>query len=450
MDYHIFWQIIFQLVLIFLNAVFACAEIAVLSVSDTKLEYLADGGNKKAAKLLKMTKTPAKFLATIQVAITLSGFIGSAFAADNFAHLITDAVEKTGFDLISAEAVNNISVVIITLLLSYLTLVFGELVPKRLAMKNSEKLALGMASLVSFLAKLFAPIVWLLTVSTNLVLRMCGIDPNAEEEDVTEEEIRMMVDAGSETGAIDEEEKELIQNVFEFDDISADEIATHRTEIDLLWMEDSPAEWDETIRSTRHSMYPICGESVDDVIGILNVPDYFRMDDTSDRDKVMAESVRQPYFVSENAHADVIFRQMQKTKTHFAVVLDEYGGTVGILTISDLLEQIVGDLDDEGDEVEPEEIRHLHDNVWEIRGTAPLDEVLEATGAVYENEEDYDTFGGLVFGSLAAIPEDGETFDLEVPPFSVSVREIVDHKVSLAVVTVALPEKDEDETEEKE
>ena len=446
MDDHILWQLILQIILIALNAVFACAEIAVISMNDTKLAKLAEEGDKRAVKLQNLTSQPARFLATIQVAITLSGFLGSAFAADNFAGVLVSGLLKAGVP-IPAATLNTIAVILITLILSYFTLVFGELVPKRLAMKNTEKLALGMASMISFISKLFAPIVWLLTGSTNVILRLFGIDPNAEDEDVTEEEIRMMVDAGSDSGAIDEEEKEMIQNVFEFDDITAEEISTHRTEMDLLWMEDDLEEWEKTIHESRHSIYPVCGESVDDIVGILNSKDYFRMDDPTNRERIMEEAVRPPYFVSQNAHADVIFRQMQTSRNHFAIVLDEYGGTVGILTMNDLLEQLVGDLEDDHNAEIEEEIIRLGENTWKICGSASLDDVSDAIGVPLEYD-DYDTFGGLVFGYLAVIPDDGQVFDIEIGPMSVSVKKILDHKLEEAIVTVIPPEKDEESNDD--
>lgn len=244
--YDILWQLLLQVLLIGLNAVFACAEIAVLSVSETKLERMAADGNRKAARLRKLTVQPARFLATIQVAITLSGFLGSAFAADNFSELLVQWLVGLGVG-IPAKTLDTISVILITIILSYFTLVFGELVPKRLAMKKSEQLALGMSGLISAISKFFAPLVWLLTVSVNGVLRLLHVDPEGDEEEVSEEEIRMMVDAGSERGAIDPEEQSFIQNVFEFDNLTAGEIATHRTEVDLLWLDETPEQWDETI-----------------------------------------------------------------------------------------------------------------------------------------------------------------------------------------------------------
>lgn len=273
---------------------FACAEIAVISFNDNKLARLAEQGDKRAVRLARLTSQPARFLATIQVAITLAGFLGSAFAADNFSDMLTEWLVGLGVSL-PASTLDTISVVLITIILSYFTLVLGELVPKRVAMRKAEALALGMSGLISFISKLFAPIVWLLTISTNALLRLIGIDPNADDEEVTEEEIRMMVDAGREKGVIDEEETEIIQNVFEFDDITAGELATHRTDIALLWTDETMEQWTATIHESRHSRYPVCDESVDNVVGVLNAKDYFRLDDKS-RENVMEHAVQAGVF----------------------------------------------------------------------------------------------------------------------------------------------------------
>ena len=264
--------LILQLVLIALNAIFACAELAVLSINETKLERMADQGDKRAKRLFKLTREPAKFLATIQVAITLSGFLGSAFAADGFSEPLVDWILSLGVN-IPRSTLDSIAVVVITLILSYFTLVFGELVPKRVAMKKAEALGLSISGLVSGISIVFKPIVWFLSVSTNAVLRLLGIDPNEADEQVNEEEILMMVDAGSEKGAIDEQERAFIQNVFEFDDLTAEEIAVHRTEVAVLWMEDSMEEWARIIHDSRHTLYPVCQDSADNIIGILNAKD---------------------------------------------------------------------------------------------------------------------------------------------------------------------------------
>ncbi len=426
------WALLLQVVLIALNAVFACAEIAVISFNDAKLAKLIAEGDKRAARLGRLTSQPARFLAVIQVAITLAGFLGSAFAADNFSDLLVDGLIGLGITVPRAT-LDSIAVILITLILSYFSLVFGELVPKRVAMKKAESLALGLSGLLSVISKLFAPIVWLLTASTNGVLRLMGIDPNAEDEEVSEEEIRMMVDVGSEKGVIDDDEKQMIQNVFEFDDLTADEIATHRTEMLVLWMEDSDEEWEATIRDSRHSLFPVCGEDVDDIVGILSAKEYYRLEDHS-REVVMREAVKPALFVPDSIKADVLFQQMQQSRNRLSVVLDEYGGVFGIVTMNDLLEQLVGDLDD-GEEEAPPEIEQLNDTTWRVDGGADLDEVATALGVPLP-EETYDTFGGYVFGEYGAIPADGTSLELETDRLHIAVTEIREHRMESATVTV--------------
>ncbi len=447
---NIWIMLLVQVVLITLNAIFACAEIAVISVNETKLDNLVEQGNKNAKKLRRLINQPAKFLATIQVAITLSGFLGSALAADNFSEpLATWIYEDLHFTLLGMDALKTLCVILITLILSYITLVFGELVPKRVAQRKSEELALRIAPSVSVISKLFAPIVWLLTVSTNGVLRLMGIDPNATEETVSEEDIRMMADAGSKKGLIDEDENELIQNVFEFDDITAGEIATHRTEVVLLWLEESDEEWYNTIRDNRHTMYPICDGSPDNVVGVLNSKDYFRMENRS-REEVMEKAVRPAYFVPDSVTADVLFRNMKAKSTSFAVVLDEYGGMEGIVTVNDLVECLVGDLtvdDDPEEEVIPV-IEKIEDDVWKIRGEATVDEIKKELD-IELPEGDFDTFNGLVFSKLDEIPEDGSEFEVEFENLTISVSDVLNHQVETAIVRVIRPEPTEESDEEE-
>lgn len=425
-------QILLQIILIGLNAVFACAEIAVISMNDTRLEQLTAKGNKRAIRLSKLTSQPARFLATIQVAITLSGFLGSAFAADNFSENLTSWFLRIGVP-IPEKTLDTISVVLITVILSYFTLIFGELVPKRVAMKKTEQLALGMANLISVLAQLSAPIVWVLTASTNGVLRICGIDPAAEEDEVSEEEIRMMVDAGSRKGVIDTEEKEFIQNVFEFDDLAVGEFATRRKDLVILWQEETMEQWDKLIHESRHTRYPICGETVDDVVGILNVKDYFRLKNKS-RENIMRNAVQPPFFVPEGIRADVLFRQMKESRNHFAVVLDEYGGTEGIVTINDLLEQLVGDLEDEDSQKEkPEGMEQIDNITWKIYGNMPLDKVAEVLQETLPVEE-YDTFSGFVFATYGSVPEDGSKIEVQTEKMQIMVTKICEHQVEEALI----------------
>ena len=432
----LFWEIMLQVVLISLNAVFACAEIAVITMNDAKLAKLASEGDKRAMKLARLTSQPARFLATIQVAITLSGFLGSAFAADNFAKRITAAITASG-TTISAATINTISVLIITLILTFFTLVFGELVPKRVAMKNAEKLALGMAGMISTVAKIFAPLVWLLTISTNGILRLLGIDPNSEDDNVTEEEIRMMVDVGSEKGTIEAAEKEMIHNVFEFDNVSAEDILTHRTQVDILWLDESDIDWAETIHGTRHSFYPVCRDSSDDVVAILDAKTYFRLDDHT-RENVMTQAVQAPRFVPESIKADDLFLDMKRSRNHFAVVMDEYGGMCGIVTMNDLIEVIVGDIDEEEGR-EEQIIASVSDGVWRTHGSVPLEDISDAIGYVLPTDE-YDTLNGLVFSVLNEIPDDGTEFTVDVAGLHVVVQDMKNHGIERAEISLSQAE----------
>lgn len=444
----IIWQILLQVVLIFLNAVFASAEIAVISFNSNKMAQMAQKGDKRAKRLQNLTDPPAKFLATIQVAITLSGFLGSAFAADNFSEMLVNAVSK--FNLpVSPKVLDTIAVILITVILSYFTLVFGELVPKRIAMKKTEKMALGISGMMSVCAKIFAPIVWVLTKSTNVVLRLFGIDPETEDNEVTEEEIRLMVDAGTESGTIDFDEQQIITNVFEFDDITAGEIATHRTDISFLWKDETDEEWEETIFNSRHSLYPVCDESVDDVIGVLSTKEYFRLRDKS-RENVMKEAVRPANFVPESVRADVLFERMKQTRDHFAVVLDEYGGMTGIVTINDLIEELVGDIDDEYEDREDEEIKKIDSETWSIGGNAEMEDVEKALGIKIDDDEyDTDTFGGFIFSALGTIPDDGTQVEVQAQGLNIKVTEIAEHRVVRALVCFIDPPEDENKEDDE-
>ncbi len=437
--------LLLQIVLIFLNAVFAMAEIAVISISEAKLNRLAEQKNKKAQRLLKLKGEPAKFLATIQVAITLSGFLGSAFAAENFSGYLVDLFSRflPGVD---PGFLDSVAVVLITLILSYLSLIFGELVPKRVAMRKTEQMALGLSGTVYSVSRVFAPIVWFLTVSTNAVLRMIGIDPNAEEEEVSEEDIRMMAEVGAETGAIEADERELIENIFEFDDLTVGEIAVHRTDVTLLWMEESDQEWENTIASSRFTMYPICDGSIDNIVGVLDTKDYFRLEQKT-RKEILEKAVRSPYFVPEGAKADVTFRNMKKQKASFAIVLDEYAGFSGIISIKDLIERIVGDITDESEPEEKEaQLHRIDERSWRIDGNVSL-AVLTKTLEV-EFPDDYETISGFALGLYGAVPEDGSEFSVEYEGIQIQVQDVQEHQVSRAVITI--PEKVEDEEDEEE
>ena len=436
-----------QILLITVNAYFAGTELALVSVSEIRLRALADEGDKRAKQLLKLTGKPEKFLSTIQIAITLSGFMGSALAADSFAEPLHQWLLS-----LSVNVPETVLVIVITLILSFFTLVFGELVPKRVAQRKGEAMALKRVGFITSLAKLFTPFVWLLSASTNAVLRMRGIDPHEEVEQVDEEDIRLMVDAGSESGTIDHEEKELIRNVFEFDDLNAGDIATHRTEVALLWMEDDISVWEETIHENRHTLYPVCEDSADHVVGILNAKDFFRLSDKS-RESVLENTIKQPYFVPENVKADVLFRNMKSTRNNMAIVLDEYGGMTGIVTLYDLVEQLVGEFDSddapvtEGESTEPVlPVEQISDDTFALHGNVELSELSEATGLTFE-EEDCDTFTGLVFSELGYIPDEGEQdIELVIGRMTIRITEVQDHMVKESTVQIAsLPDEDDED-----
>ena len=422
--------LIIQIVLIAVNALFASSEIAVISMSEARLKMLSEEGDKRADRLLNLTKQPAKFLATIQVAITLAGLLGGAFAAENFADPIVDLILSLGVSA-PRSALHSAVVFLITLVLTYFSIVFGELVPKRLAMKKTESLSLSLSGILFFMSKICAPLVFLLTVSTNALLRLLGIDPNQNEEVVTEDEIKMMLMEGSQQGTIENDENEIIQNVFDMNDTSAEEVSTRRRDVVCLYLEDDMDAWAQTIRNSHYTYFPVCGESQDDVVGVLNTKDYFRLDDLSRR-SVMKNAVDKPFFVPEGIRADQLFSRMKQERKYFAIVIDEYGGMSGIVTVHDLMEELVGDMDDE-DTVREVEIRQLNGDRWEIRGSADLEEVAEKLGVQLPTDE-HETFNGLVCGIVGRVPDEGEQFSCEGYGLKIDVKNVTGHRVETAVV----------------
>ncbi len=432
MDTQILWQLGLQLFLIISNALFACAEIAVISMNEHKLAKLAHNGDKRAKQLVKLTEQPAKFLATIQVAITFSGFLASAFAADNFSDAFVNLFIKMGFEA-DVRVLDAISVVLITFLLSYVTLVFGELVPKRIAMKKAQTLALALASLISIVAKTTSPLVWLLTKSTNAVLRMIGINPHSDDSNVSEEEIIMMIDAGSQLGIIDDDEKNIIHNIFDFDDIDISKVTTHRTKLDVLWLADTPEDWENTICETKHARYLLCDEVIDNVVGVIKTRDYFCAKEKS-KEKILNTIVRPPFYVLESIHADIVFKQMKLKREQLAVVVDEYGGTLGIVTINDLLEELVGNIDDDLADTNLDEIKCIGDS-WKIKGSTQLDTIEDKFEIILPKHE-YHTFAGYVFGLYGSIPDDGTSIEVDTDDLHIKVEEIKDRMLISAIVRV--------------
>lgn len=437
-------SLILLVILIFLNATFASAEIAVLSMSETKLKKMAEEGNKKAKKLTVLIDQPSRFLATIQVAITFAGLLQSAFAAESFAGPLVSLLVDAGVT-IPESVLKSASIVAITIILGYFNLVFGELVPKRVAMKKSESMALGMSGMLYFVAKAFAPIVWLLTASTNLVIWIMGMNPDEEEEPVTEEEIRMMLVEGNKKGTIEAEENEIIQNVFEFNDISVEEICTHRKEVVLLFAEDSSEKWEDRINETRHTYYPVCGKDKDDILGILNTKDYFRLQDKS-KENIMEHVMEPALFIPESMKANVLFQKMKEARTYFAVIIDEYGGLSGIITVHDIMEALVGELEEKEDDEKPKDIEKISEDTWRIQGCADLDEVAEELNRQMPVDT-YDTFSGYVCGLIGRVPDEGESFHWEEDGMKIQVQDVVDHIIQETIVQVILEPTDESKEE---
>ncbi len=426
-------SIFLLVILILLNAVFASAEIAVLSMNEAKLKLLTEQGNKKAIKLTKLTRQPARFLATIQVAITLAGFLSSAFAADYFAEPLVSMLLQAGIP-VPVKVLNSLSVIVITILLSYFSLVFGELVPKRIAMKKTESLALSLAGILYTVSRVTAPLVSLLTVSTNGVLKLLGINPEATEEQVTEEEIRMMLSEGSQQGTIAKDETEIIQNVFDFDDTSAEQICTHRIDVLSLNYEDSLNTWEELIFNSRHTYYPVYGKNADNIVGILNTRDYFRTS-IKTKESILKNALETPWFVPENRKANVLFQEMKKGRRYFAVLIDEYGGMSGIITLHDLMEALVGDLYEEEDDLQRPEILKTDENTWNILGSASLDDVAKALDIKLPVDR-YDTYNGYVCDIIGRIPASGENFACEADGLMIQVHTIVNHCIGESTVQV--------------
>lgn len=401
-------QLLLQLVLIAVNALFAATEIAVISLNETKVRRMAEGGDRKAAKMLRMVTEPTGFLSTIQICITLAGFLGSAFAADNFSDkLVSWLINDCGVSGVSPSALDTISVIIITLVLSYFTLVLGELVPKRIAMKRPEGIARAVSGLMIGMTTVLRPVIWLLTVSTNGVLRLCGIDPKDNAEEVSEEEIIMMLDEGEEAGSIESGEKELIKNVFSLNDTTAEDVMVHRSQVAFLKRDDARTTLLNEIAESGYSRFPVYGENIDDIVGILYAKTYLTAQSRGERCE-MKDFLMPPRFVHASTHINRILLDMQREHAHMAVVVDDYGGVIGIITLEDILEELVGEIWDESDEV-IENIRERSDGSYDINGSTRLSDMCESVGCSIDSNAD--TVGGWVTEMLGGIPESGESFE---------------------------------------
>ena len=417
-------QILVLILLIGLNAFFAASEIAFISLNDAKIEKQAKEGNKKAKQIEKMLESPSKFLSTIQIGITFAGFLSSAFASDAFAYRLAPILNN--LIPIGTEIWQNISIIIITIILSFFTIVFGELVPKRLAMKNYEKISFATIGIIRTISIITAPFVKLLTVTTNAISKIFKVSEN-EEEIVTEEEIKMMVDQGEENGTIEEDEKEYINNVFEFNDITASEIMTHRTDIFAVDINTSPGELLEEIikDDCKHSRIPVYDETIDEIKGILYVKDIIK--NINKKTFKIKNIMKEAYFVSQSKLINELFKELQKNKKHIAIIVDEYGGTAGLITMEDILEEIVGDIYDEYDEIE-NEYEKIDDKTYIISGSMPIYEVNKLLEA-HIPEGDYDTISGYLQEEMGRIPTEEEMPIVETEELTFKIEEYEDKRI---------------------
>lgn len=436
------------IMLILLNAFFASSEIALISLNDNKIKLMSREGNKTAKILENLLSEPSKFLATIQIGITLAGFLASAFASESFAERLVIVLEPLNLP-VSENLLKNICVVLITIILSYFTLVFGELVPKRIAMRKHEAIAMFVARPLTVLLKLTFPFVKFLTFSTNICVRIFGINPNDKDESVTEEEIRMMVDVGEEAGTIHESEKLMINNIFEFNNKLVSDSMTHRIDMEVLALNATLSEILLFIREKKYSRIPVYDTSIDNIVGILYSKDILKKinDEGYVENFDLQEALRKPYYVPFSKRIDELFGEFQKSKIHIAIVVDEYGGTAGLVSLEDLLEEIVGNIFDEDDEIEFG-IKKISENIYIVNGMTELKEVSDIIGIKLPIEE-YETLSGFLIGELGFIPKKNERNVVNYKDYEFMVLE-ADSKKIMRVKVVKTDEKILNETNEGE
>ena len=414
------------LVLVFIVFILRLAQTAFDSISEARLNRLADDGHKKAQLVLKKIDKASRICNCFRMLIVLVELI--------YASIITVATYEI---VIQSQLQSYIMPLIIAAILvsAFIVHLFGIYVPRKIASKKSEQIVFSFLWLINLTHILCTPFERVLSGLTSLILMPFGLkNTETDEDEVTEEEIRFMVDVGSESGAIDPDEKEMIHNIFELDDTPVKDVMTHRTDVIFLWKDDDISVWEETIAQTNHSIYPVCGETVDDILGFLKTTDFYKLlRSEGQAEKDISSIIRNPYLVPESIKADDLFRQMQRQKNHFAIVLDEYGGLAGIITMSDLLEEIVGDLDNDSESEDEEEIIKLDSNTWKILGSTEID-IVSKTLDIDLPIEEYNTFAGMILGELGTIPEDGSTAEVEAYGLQIKVTKISEHRIDEAIV----------------
>ena len=427
-------QLLLQAILILVNAFFAATEIAVLSLNATQLEKKAEKGEKTAKRLLKLTQEPSGFLSTIQIGITLAGFLGSAFAADNFSGYLVDWIyNDIGFTALSLTTLDTLAVIVITLILSYFTLIFGELVPKRIAMQKPYEVSKLSCGVVLAVAKVVKPVVKFLSMSTNAILRILHLKTEAEEDTITEEEILMMIELGEKRGVLDEDESEWLQNIFDFDDTCIREIMTHSVDVISIALDASDDEIINIIKKTGISRYPVYDHDDENIIGILHVRDYLLNLQT--KEKSFKDILTPAYFIPDSMTADDLFEDMQTKNIHFAIAIDEFGEMSGIITLEDLVEEIVGNIYDEHDAYEQPSIQAINDHQWKVSGNVNIEDLSKELDTEIPVDEDYDTIGGYIYSHLRSIPKDGTTKTIKADNLTFQITKIQNRRIKEVIIT---------------
>ena len=423
-------QFILILVLTLLNAFFASAEMAIVSVNRNRIKMLADDGNKKASLLVDLLEEPNKFLSTIQVGITLAGFFSSASAATGISEVIGASLSQLGIPY-----AQSISLVVITIILSYVTLVFGELVPKRIALQKSEQMAMLSVRPIVFVFKFSKPFVKLLSLSTNVLLRVIGMSDTDLEEKVSREEIKSLVDAGEEYGVINQIEKEMINSIFDFDDKLAKEVMTPRTEVYMINIK-LPLSIEELLEE-NYSRIPVYEGDMDNIIGILYLKDFLHEAYQVGFENVgIKKLLHRPYFVPECKNIDQLFKELQKSKNHLAVLIDEYGGFSGIVTIEDLIEEVMGDINDEYDDDDPV-IRKIDNDTYIVNGLISIKELNDKLQLNLDEEtEDYDTLGGFLINQIDYIPSETEECMVEYENLVFKIECVKDKRIEMVKIHI--------------
>jgi putative hemolysin len=429
------------IILIAINAFFAGAEMAVVSVNQNKLKKVLDNGDKRAKILKKLTKQPTRFLSTIQVAITLAGFLSSATAGSQLSIYVVRL-----FALIGIRMSETLAMVLVTLILSYFNLIFGELYPKKIALKNPEKVALRSARVIYFIMIIFNPFVKLLTASTNIIFKLTGNDKQTDDEKVTEDEIRSLIVTGHVEGLINEDEREMLESIFKFDDLTAEEIMTPRIDVYAINIDKSLYEQLDDIIAEGFSRIPVYRNEIDNIIGILHVKDILKYAKDNGFQNIPVESMmRKPYFVPKYMKIDILFKNMKATNNQIAMLIDEYGGFVGIVTIEDLVEEIVGNIYDEYDE-EDKSIQTIDSNTYLVDGSIQIQELNKRLHIkIDDTDEDYDTLSGLIISLLGFIPTINYHKEIPYQNLIFKIHKVRSNRVEEVLITINEPETPQDE-----